>query len=156
MLFNVQNDEGSRIVGYLVPDGFSGSCSLRISDGQKDLAVLLCDQELPAIAAAGRHATGRCGFIIDETIVPELAQKEALELYDQETNLTHLPSSIAAQVTHQRIFRLETHLFPLGGSTIGPNRTFSISIRASSGTAARPRSKCSCCTMRHRSISADG
>ena len=103
----------AEIVGYLVPDGFSGSCSLRISDGQKDLAVLLCDQELPAIAAAGRHATGRCGFIIDETIVPELAQKEALELYDQETNLRIYRRRSPSHVTHKRIFRLETHLFPL-------------------------------------------
>jgi hypothetical protein len=113
MLFNLEVDEGNRIVGYVVPDSFSDTPSLRITDGQQDLLVLPCQVERPALVAAGRHATGRCGFIIDETIISGLSQQQALELYDDETNILIYRRRPSSEVTQKRIFRLETHLFPL-------------------------------------------
>jgi hypothetical protein len=113
MLFNIEVDEGTRIVGYVVPDAFTGSPSVRISDGQRELLILPCREERAALVAAGRHDTGRCGFTIDETIIADLTQQEALEIYDQETNILIYRRRPPAQVTQKRIFRLETHLFPL-------------------------------------------
>jgi hypothetical protein len=113
MLFNIEVDEGSRIVGYLVPDSFSGSPSVRIADGRQNLLVLPCQENRPALVAAGRHATGRCGFTIDETIISGLSQQQGLELYDDETNILIYRRRPASEVTQKRIFRLETHLFPL-------------------------------------------
>jgi len=113
MLFNIEIDEGTRIVGYLVPDAFTGSPSVRITDGHRDLLVLPCQEERESLVFAGRHETGRCGFTIDETVIPDLARQEALELYDQETNLLIYRRRPPSQVTQKRIFRLETHLFPL-------------------------------------------
>jgi hypothetical protein len=113
MLFNIEIDEGTRVVGYLVPDTFSGSPSVRVSDGQRDLLVLPCREERPALVAAGRHDTGRCGFSIDESILPDLAKQEALQLHDEETNILIYRRRPPSQVTQKRIFRLETHLFPL-------------------------------------------
>lgn len=113
MLFNIEVDEGTRIVGYLVPDAFTGSPSLRITDGIRDLIVLPCQEERAALVAAGRHETGRCGFTIDGAIIADLARQEALEIYDQETNTLIYRRRPPAQVTQKRILRLETHLFPL-------------------------------------------
>jgi hypothetical protein len=113
MLFNIEIDDGRRIVGYLVPDAFSGSPSVRISDGHRDLAVVPCQEERAALVAAGRHATGRCGFTIDESIITGLSQQHALELYDCDTNLLIYRRRPPSQLIHKRIFRLETHLFPL-------------------------------------------
>jgi hypothetical protein len=113
MLFNIEVDEGTRIVGYVVPDAFTGSPSLRITDGQQDLLILPCREERTALVSAGRHETGRCGFTIDETIVANIAQQEALEIYDQETNTLIYRRRAPARVTQKRILRLETHLFPL-------------------------------------------
>jgi hypothetical protein len=113
MLFNIEVDEGARIVGYLVPDAFTGSPSVRITDGHQDLLVLQCREERAALVAAGRHDNGRCGFTIDETIIPNLAQQEALEIYDQHTNILIYRRRPPSRVTQRRIFRLETHLFPL-------------------------------------------
>jgi hypothetical protein len=124
MLFNLEVDEGSRIVGYLVPDSFSGAPLLRIADGQQDLLVLPCQDERLALVAAGRHATGRCGFTIDETLVRDLSQREELELYDAETNILIYRRRPSSQVTHKRIFRLETHLFPLWRLDEGAGRHF--------------------------------
>jgi hypothetical protein len=113
MLFNIEIDEGKRIVGYLVPDAFTGSPSVRVTDGHRDLLVLPCQEERSSLVVAGRHDTGRCGFTIDESIIPDLARQEALELYDQETNILIYRRRPPSRVTQKRIFRLETHLFPL-------------------------------------------
>jgi hypothetical protein len=113
MLFNIERDEGSRIVGYLVPDAFTGSPSLRITDGARDLTTIQCSEERPALVAAGRHDTGRCGFTIDDGTVANLAQQEVLELYDRETDFLIYRRRPPAKVTQKRILRLETHLFPL-------------------------------------------
>src|SRR5262245_795988 len=113
MLFNIERDEGSRIVGYLVPDNFSDTPSVRISDGQQDLLTLPCQEERPALVAAGRHATGMCGFAIDETMVKDLARQGHLEIYENETNILIFRRRPAEEIIQKRIFRLETHLFPL-------------------------------------------
>jgi len=113
MLFNIEFDEGRRIVGYLVPDAFTGSSSVRVTDGRRDLLTLPCLEERSALVVAGRHATGRCGFTIDESMIADLATREDLELYDQETNILIYRRRAPARMTQQRIFRLETHLIPL-------------------------------------------
>jgi hypothetical protein len=113
MLFNVEADRGNQIVGYVVPDDFNKSSTLRIIDGGSKLAEVPCVEERPALVVAGRHATGRCGFTIDESIIPNLAKNEGLELYEAETNILIYRRRKADEVTHQRVFRLETHLFPL-------------------------------------------
>jgi hypothetical protein len=113
MLFNIERDEGNRIVGYVVPDTFSGSTAIRITDGERDLLVLPCNTELAALAAASRHATGRCGFTIDETIIADLSRQEALEIYDNETNILIYRRRPPSAVIQKRVFRLETHLIPL-------------------------------------------
>ncbi len=108
MLFNIEVDEGKRIVGYLVPDTFSGSASVRVTDGERELLVLRCEEERAALVAVGRHATGRCGFTIDETLITDLAGKEAIELYDEETNILIYRRRPPARLIEKRIFRLET------------------------------------------------
>lgn len=113
MLFNIEVDEGTRIVGYLVPDAFSGSPSLRVTDGHKDLVTLPCSEQRAALVAAGRHADGRCGFTIDDTIIANLAQQTSLEIYDEATNIMIYRRRSPGRVTQQRILRLETHLLPL-------------------------------------------
>jgi hypothetical protein len=113
MLFNIEVDEGTRIVGYLVPDAFTGSPSVRITDGHQDLLILRCQEERAALVVAGRHESGRCGFTIDQKMIADLAQQEALEIYDQETNILIYRRRSPSQVTQRRVFRLETHLFPL-------------------------------------------
>jgi len=113
MLFSVDIDEGTRVVGYLVPDNPSASPSVRVTDGRQDLLVLPCQSDNPGLVAIGRHSTGRCVFTIDETVVSGLAHKHALEVYDNDTNLLLYRRRPPSQVAQKRIFRLETQLFPL-------------------------------------------
>ncbi len=113
MLFNVEADLGARILGYLVPDDFSGSPTVRVVDNGETLAMVPCNEERAALVAAGRHATGLCGFTIDETTVPGLALNDSLELRDAASGVLIYRRRNSSQVLSARIFRLETHLFPL-------------------------------------------
>lgn len=113
MLFNIEADRGNQIVGYLVPDDYSATPSLRIIDANGEIAVLVCPEDRPALVVAGRHATGRCGFTIDDSIVPDLAHNDSVELYDADTGLLIYRRRHGSQVAPHRIFRIETHLFPL-------------------------------------------
>jgi len=113
MLFNIERDEGRRIVGYMVPDAFSASPSLRVTDGDQELLILPCQEERPALVAARRHETGRCGFTVDDTMIANLSERQTLEIYDQETDLLIYRRRPLEQLIQRRIFRLETHLVPL-------------------------------------------
>jgi hypothetical protein len=113
MLFNIEADRGNQIVGYLVPDDFTKSPTLRIRDSGTVLIDLPCHEERPSLVAAGRHGTGRCGFTVDETMVPSLAHNDGLELYDADTDILIYRRRQTSDVTQEKVFRFETHLFPL-------------------------------------------
>jgi len=113
MLFNIEADRGDRITGYVVPDDYSGTPTLRVTDGAATIAMVPCAEERPALVAAGRHSTGLCGFSIDETIVPGLAENKSVELWDSGSGILIYRRRPTEEVVHKRIFRLETHLFPL-------------------------------------------
>jgi hypothetical protein len=111
VLFNIEDDFGDCLVGYLVPDGFSSVPSIRVSGDGEVLAVVQANEDRPALAAASRHETGRCGFRIDATQVPGLGRFADLELRDEETGILIYRRPPAAAVP-RHVFRLETHLFP--------------------------------------------
>jgi len=113
MLFNVEADQGDRVTGYLVPDDFTKSPVIKIVDDGGNPIELPCVEERPALVVAGRHANGRCGFTINGEVVPGLSSGHRLEIYDAETGLLIYRRRELAEVTQQKIFRLETHLFPL-------------------------------------------
>ena len=73
MLFSIEADRGDQIVGYVVPDDYSASPTLRITQSGIEIAELACREARPSLVAAGRHATGLCGFTVDDLIVPDLA-----------------------------------------------------------------------------------
>jgi hypothetical protein len=113
MLFNVEADLGDRISGYLVADNFSEIASFSVSDGGVELLTSPCQETRPAIAAAGRHATGQCGFFIDQTLIPDLKSRATLEIHETKTGILIYRRRPPAEVLQRRIFRLETRLVPL-------------------------------------------
>jgi len=115
MHFNIEVDDGNQIVGYIVPDAASKIASLRITDGERDLIVMPCNQDRPILVTAGRHETGRCGFVINQSIIPDLPGQNSLEIYDQETNLLIYRRRAPSEVVQKKVLRVETHLFPLWG-----------------------------------------
>jgi hypothetical protein len=82
-------------------------------DDSGKLTQLHCFEERPALVVAGRHANGRCGFTIDGGVLPGFSSDHKVELYDADTDLLIYRRRQLSEVTQQKIFRLETHLFPL-------------------------------------------
>ena len=112
MLFNIERDEGDRISGYVVPDGFSGTPRIRLfSDG---VEVLACsaNENRPALVEARRHETGLCGFNIGPDHLPDLAALSDLTITDEESGLLIYRRAPARRI-ERKVLRIETHLFPL-------------------------------------------
>ena len=112
MLFNVDQDEGHKIVAYVVPDAGGTTPSVVLRAGGREVLRLEANNTLPTLVDAGRHSTGRCGFIIDETLLPGLAAYEDLEVLEASHDVL-VYRRRPAQATDMQVFRFETHLLPL-------------------------------------------
>lgn len=112
MLFNVDQDEGHKIVAYVVPDSGGTTPSVVLRAGGKEVLRLEANNTLPTLVDAGRHSTGLCGFIIDETLVPGLASFDDLEVVEASHDVL-VYRRRPAGATDMQLFRFETHLLPL-------------------------------------------
>ncbi len=112
MLFNVDRDEGHTIVAYVVPDAGGTTPSVVLRAGGKDVLRLEANNTLTTLVDAGRHSTGRCGFIIDETVLPDMATYADLEVVEA-THDVLVYRRRPVEAVDQQVFRFETHLLPL-------------------------------------------
>jgi hypothetical protein len=112
MLFNVEVDAGFLVKGYVVPDAYDKYCSLVLKSGGRELLVVAANGPRDGQLVGGRHIDSQCGFCVDETHLPTLSQLPDLELRDEETNVLIYRRSKPGYL-HQKVFRLESHLFPL-------------------------------------------
>lgn len=112
MLFNLEEDSGARVRGYVVPDGYAGVPAIRVCAGGEELFTFHANELREALVGAGRHATGQCGFSIDTGVLPNLHEVSDLELSDAETGVLIYRRPGQGNI-QKKILRLETHLFPL-------------------------------------------
>jgi hypothetical protein len=112
MLFNLENDAGAKVTGYLVPDGYEGVPRIRVCSAGEELLIFSCNESRDALVHAGRHQTGQCGFSIDEDVLPNLQNMAQLELYEADSGVM-IYRRRAPDMVARKILRLETHLFPL-------------------------------------------
>ncbi len=113
MLFNLQEDHGARVSVYVVPDSGGSIPSVRVTSQGRELLVLAANEHIPALVQAGRHATGLCGFSIDEALIPDLSAHSDLEITEVETGVLVYRRPIPNVVTDLNLFRFEAHLLPL-------------------------------------------
>lgn len=112
MLFNVEEDRGDFLSGYVVCDGFDEIARLVVANGEAVVWEGLADSPREPLRLAGRHRTGQCGFEFDETRVPGLATMQDLQIHEVGTGAL-IYRRRKANHTSRRVLRLETHLFPL-------------------------------------------
>ncbi len=111
MLFNREQDIGIRIAGYVVPDGYETIPRLRVSSDGDVLLEFEANEIREVMVTEKRHVSGRCGFFVDTSMIPDLAARSDIEIHDVETGLLiyRRPRETDQQ---RKIFRLETDLFP--------------------------------------------
>jgi hypothetical protein len=111
MLFRLEEDAGANVRCWVVPDNPSMEPSLYVVVDGRERYLIPTNEHRPDIAAHGVHRTGRCGFILDETICPGLAPDVDLECYDSVSNLLvyrrRKPEHLEA-----KLFHLETQTSP--------------------------------------------
>lgn len=112
MLFNLEEDSGGRVTGYVVPDGFSAVPTIRVCGRGQELATFAANEKREALVQAGRHETGQCGFSIDASLVPDIAELADLELYNVESGILIYRRPRPDNIK-KKLLRIETHLFPL-------------------------------------------
>lgn len=112
MLFNIENDFGDKIVGYIVPDAFTETPAVKVLSQGTEILRLTANDPREALVQAGRHGTGLCGFSIGTDLIPELPGLTDLEIYELSTDILIYRRPQPGQ-TQAKVLRLETHLFPL-------------------------------------------
>ena len=112
MLFSLDYDVGASLGFYLVPDTGGTVPSVRILDDGAEITVVPANEKRPELVGYGRHSTGMCGFILNESVLPGIAGMAALEIEEAETGLP-IYRRPRPQFIQEKIFRLETHLLPL-------------------------------------------
>lgn len=113
MLFNLEHDHGTLIEGYLIPDGFSDKPQIKVSDASGELMVLPCDQIKQAVIDSGRHEDGRVGFLLDTSIIPDLAERTSLMIHDAKSGLLIYRRPQTSPIIPLKVVRLETQLLPM-------------------------------------------
>ncbi len=129
MLFNVEEDRGDFLSGYVVSDGFDEIAQLVVADGERRVYEGPADSLREPLMLAGRHRTGQCGFEFDETIIPGLATMQDLQIHEVGTGAL-IYRRLKAQHTPRRVLRLETHLFPLWRLDAALNAKFQYAANA--------------------------
>jgi len=90
MLFHIEADQGTQIVGWLMPDNPSETPSVLVilPDGKEiEVIATLAKPEVVETlrdAFGFHHATGIIGFLIDETIFPNLAEMQEFEIVSKD------------------------------------------------------------------------
>jgi hypothetical protein len=112
VLFNVEEDRGDFISGYVVCDGFVDTARVALSSRGAVVHEASADHPREALVTAGRHRTGLCGFAFDDKAIPGLPAMLDLEIRDTLSGALIYRRPRPRQVM-RRILRLETHIFPL-------------------------------------------
>jgi hypothetical protein len=129
VLFNVEEDRGDFLSGYVVCDGFDEIARLVVANGAAKVYEGPADSLRAPLMIAGRHRTGQCGFEFDETLIPGLGTMQDLEIHEAGTG-TLIYRRLKAQHTPRRVLRLETHLFPLWRLDAAVNEKFQYAANA--------------------------
>lgn len=112
MYFNVDNDTGSRVEGYIVPDSYSDQPAFYVTDGSNEIYRDDCTVFHPAIVNAGRHQTGYVGFILTEEQIPGLSTLTTLAIFDAKTHILIYRRFNQLAHLNKRVLRLETQFLP--------------------------------------------
>jgi hypothetical protein len=112
MVFDIFYDGGDRVCGTVIPDSYSGVCSIRVSARGRELGVFPTDELNQGVRDVGAHETGLVNFTLTEQSLPGLSAFNDLEIRDADTNLLFYRRLQPGMLT-QKYLRLETHLLPL-------------------------------------------
>jgi hypothetical protein len=111
MLFNIDEDVGARIIGWLMPDNPATTPRVIVHLNPERHVVVEAFVYRPLLKEQGLHNTGICGFVVDESNCPGLAAATNLEVIDADNNVVIYRRRHGAELIERKVLRLETQLF---------------------------------------------
>lgn len=112
MFFNVDSDRGAVISGWFAADNPSQSVRLVIRTPGRAEATVAADMQRDDVRDLGIHATGRVGFRIDKSIVPDLDELVELEIVEAETRLPIYARLQPGRHLEKKLILLDASLMP--------------------------------------------
>jgi hypothetical protein len=111
MLFSIDEDTGSRIVGWVMPDNPATTPKVVIHLGPEHHVVIDAFVVRPLLREQGLHNTGVCGFVVDENNCPGVTAAGHLEIKDADNHILIYRRRNDSQLVDQKFLRVETQLF---------------------------------------------
>jgi hypothetical protein len=112
MQFHIDSDIGTAIAGWCLPDNPSTVPRISISVPGRQKIEMTANVFRSDIKNLGQHSTGMVGFVVDETIVPELDLIKEIEISDSETQLVIYRRVDSVRPIDRKLFRLELQVVP--------------------------------------------
>jgi hypothetical protein len=131
MFFNIDADEGRSISGWLAPDNPSAAPRIAIIIPGRD--ELLCDATIqrPDIRELGLHSTGRVGFSVDASLVPDIETVDDIELLDADTRLPLYRRFQVERHIERKFFLFDCSVMPQRGMMHELTQHFALNYVAS-------------------------
>lgn len=110
MRFNIDMDNGSRIVGWVLPDNPMVTPRVRVFFGDEERKTIEATHPRPGIKDSGLHDTGVCGFVLNEQNCKGIAATSTLRIFDEESDVLIYQRRPKARLVDAKLFRIETQL----------------------------------------------
>ncbi len=105
MQFNIDQDSGDVIAGWIVPNNPNATPSVKVVIGGEEVAIIVANVNRSDIKELGLHSTGLVGFHLDEHVLSGISAATDLQLVDQETGvLVHRRSAAPFLIAERVMF----------------------------------------------------
>jgi hypothetical protein len=111
MLFSIDEDVGTRLEGWVMPDNPAVTPSVIVHLNPERHVVIEAFVFRPLLKENSLHNTGICGFVLDENNCPGLSSASDLKIYDADNNVLLYRRTPAGGLIDKKFFRLEPQLF---------------------------------------------
>ena len=112
MQFFVDADHGSWIDGWLAPDNPGVEPRVRIIVPGREDVVVEANVMRADVVEVGLHGSGRVGFIIDDTIVEDLAQQSDVKIVDFDSGVPIFRRNVPDLYLQKKLFYVDPSLMP--------------------------------------------
>ncbi|MGQ0445961.1 MAG: hypothetical protein ACT4O2_12755 [Beijerinckiaceae bacterium] len=111
MLFSIDEDTGSRIVGWVMPDNPATTPKIIIHLDPEHHVAIDAFVVRPLLREQGLHNTGVCGFVVNENNCPGVTAAGHLEIRDAENHILIYRRRDDSHLVDEKFLLLETQLF---------------------------------------------
>lgn len=110
MLFYIDDDNGTSITGWLIPDNPSDVPEFLVEVPNRPPVQFHANVIRPDIHNLGLHPTGQVGFMIDAQLVPDLNAGMAITIYEAENNLPFYRRHFSERKINRKVFIFDSNI----------------------------------------------